>query len=238
MRLSRRAVDLFGFFFDPRVPALFIVGTLVMAVIGNAAYDLVLELIGQKTRAWLVAMIIGGLFVILFIVLALRALAAIFLRRTGARIGGSQAFSVPRRGIIFTVGKQSDMIDLGLRHQKPEFVGFLGTQESEAYANHLISAFRLAPERYTKRFVDPWNINDVREKARELFAWMMQKGLSAPEMVFAITGGLTTMSVGAFMIAEEHRIDSQYVKSDYDENGKRRPGTEEAVFISSYRAAG
>jgi hypothetical protein len=29
-----------------------------------------------------------------------------------------------------------------------------------------------------------------------------------------------------------------FVKSDYDDKGKRLPGTEEAVFISSYRAVG
>jgi hypothetical protein len=238
MRISRRTVDIFGFFFDPRVPVLFVVGTLVTAVIGNAAYELVLDLIGQKTKAKLVAIIIGGVLVIFFIVLALRALAAIFIRRTGARIGGSQAFSVPRKGIIFTVGKQSDTINLCLRHQKPEFVGFLCTEGSEQYANNLISTFHLDADHCTKQIADPWNINDVRKKSHELLFWMMQKHLSSTEIVFDITGGLTTMSVGMFMIAQENRIDSQYVKSDYDDKGKRLPGTEEAVFISSYRAVG
>jgi len=238
MRISRRAVDIFGFFFDPRVPILFFLGALIMAVIGNAAYELVIDLIGQKTRAWLVTIIIGGVLIIVFIMLALRALAEIFIRRTGARIGGSQAFSVPRKGIIFTVGKQSDTIDLCLRHQKPKFVGFLCTEGSKQYADNLISTFQLDAGCCANRLADPWSINDVREKSRELLSWMMEKPLSSNEIVFDITGGLTSMSVGAFMIAEENRIDSQYVRSDYDENGKRIPGTEDAIFISNYQAAG
>lgn len=234
MNTPRRTTDIFAFFFDSRVPALFVIGALIMAVMGNAAYDLAIDLIGQKTRAWLILIVLAGLFVIGVFVLLIKARAEILNRRTSPRIGGSLAFSTRRKAIIFTVGKQSDTIELCLRHQKPELVAFICTSGSEQFADMLISTSGLDSESILKRVVDPWDIGEVCDAARRALGWISGKGVSSSDVVFDITGGLTTMSVATFLIAEENKIDSQYVKSEYDETGKRLPKTEEAVFIKTY----
>ncbi len=236
MNTPRRTTDIFAFFFDSRVPALFVIGALIMAVMGNAAYDFAIDLIGQKTRGWLIVIVLAGLFVIVVFVLLIKARAEILNRRISPRIGGSKAFSTRRKAIIFTVGKQSDSIDLCIRHQKPELVGLIRTPGSEQYADSLIISSGLGPENVLKKAVDPWNVSEVCDGARTVLAWILGKGVSPGEVVFDTTGGLTTMSVATFLVADDNKIDSQYVKSEYDGNGKRLPKTEEAVFIKRLMA--
>lgn len=233
MKIPRRTTGLFAFMFDPRVPPLFLVGGLVIAVMGNAAFGLLTDVFG-KTRAALGLIIAGSLLLIGVVVLSLKAVAAIILSKSAARIGGSQAFSVPRKAIIFTVGNQSDTVELCLRSQNPEFVGFVCTYGSQSYADSITAVLALAPENVEKRIVDPWDIKEVRDAAGHLLTWAKAKSVSPSEIVFDVTGGLTPMSVGAFAVAEENRIDSEYVRSDYDDAGKRLPNTEEAIFISMY----
>lgn len=238
MRVPRRTSDVFAFLFDSRsVPILFIAAALIMAAMGNAFYDLLTDIIGNKARLSLLLIIGAGLALIVVVVLGLRALAEVFFRKTAARIGGSQAFSVKRRALIFTVGKQSDTVALCIHHQKPEFVGFVCTSDSERYADVAITSLGLNSRNCFKAVVDPWNVTEVRDKTRSLLQKLMGESISPSEVAFDITGGLTTMSVGAFIVAEECRIDSQYVRSEYDHVGKRLPNSEEAVFISRYHDA-
>lgn len=205
-----------------------------MAAMGNAFYDLVADLIGNKSRASLLLIIGAGLVLIIVVVLGLKALAEIFFRRQSPRIGGSEAFSVKRRAIILSVGKQSDTVALCLRHQQPEFIGFVCTNESERFTEDIIASLRLDSDKCLKKIVDPWDIIEVRDKTRDLLTKLIDRSISPSEIAFDITGGLTTMSLGVFMVAEESQIDSQYIRSEYDDAGKRLPNTEEAVFIRRF----
>jgi hypothetical protein len=233
MNKSKRTTEFFGILFDPQIPLLFMFGALVIAVMGNATYELLLDFIG-KTRTNLFYTLGGGALVILFVVVALKARAEILLRRTAARVGGSQAFAVSRTALIFTVGKQSDTIALCLRSQRPQFVAFLCTASSETFADELVKTFELGTTQVFKRITDPWDVTDVREKAGLALSWVQGNSIPQHEIAFDVTGGLTSMSIGAYMIAEEHRIDSQYVRSEYDAKGSRMPNTEEAIFIRRY----
>ncbi|MGH9425830.1 MAG: hypothetical protein ACRD2L_05920 [Terriglobia bacterium] len=238
MRVPRRTNDIFAFLFDSRsVPLLFILAALILAAMGNAFYDLLIDLIGQKTRGVLALIIASGFLLIAALVITLKALAHLFVRRTAPRIGESQAFSAKRRAIVFTAGKQSDTIEVCIAHQKPEYVGFICTSGSEQFADSAITSLGLDPDKCFKKIVNPWNVSEVRAKTSEILHALMDLGVQPADMAFDVTGGLTTMSVGVFIVAEEHRIDSQYVRSDYDERGKRLPNTEGAVFISRYTGA-
>ena len=234
MRVPRRTTDIFAFLFDTRSVPLFIFAALILAAMGNAFYDLVIDLVGQKSRAVLAILIGAGFLLIAVLVITLKALAHIFVRRIAPRIGESQAFSVKRRAIIFTVGKQGDTIEVCITHQKPEYVGFICTNGSEQCADSLIASLGLDAQKCFKRIVDPWNVSEVVEKTNHILSALMGIGIEATDMAFDITGGFTTMSIGVFIVAEEHRIDSQYVRSEYDDHGKRLPNTEDAVFISRY----
>jgi hypothetical protein len=199
---------------------------------GNAVYE-ILGISFGKTRTTQTLIIVAGLLLIGIVVLLLKAVAKLILSRR-VSTGGSEAFNVQRRALIFTVGKQSDTIQLCIQHQGPQFVGFICSRDSEAYADALVSSLGLDPDACRKRMVNPWNIDEIRENALQLLSWVKEKSVQAEDIAFDVTGGLTTMSVGVFMVAEESCIDTQYVRSEYDDNGKRLPKTEEAVFIRRY----
>ncbi len=47
---------------------------------------------------------------------------------------GGEASGIPRRAILFTVGLQTDTIDYAIRGQKPEYLAFLCTGETDPVA--------------------------------------------------------------------------------------------------------
>lgn len=240
MKIPHRTTDLFAFLFDPRARLLFLLGALIVAVMGNAAFAMLFDLtrnsrVAQGNPYIAQGLIIGsGLVLIGFVVVSLKLVAKIILNKSVARVGGSEAFSVPRRAIIFTVGKQSDTIELCLRLQQPEFVGFICTKDSQSFVDDIVGRFALSDDKWEWKTVDPWDVKDVRFAAEYLISWAQARSVPLRQIAFDVTGGLTPMSVGAFVVAQESRIDSQYVRSDYDGEGHRLPKTEQAIFISRF----
>ncbi len=150
------------------------------------------------------------------------------------RRGENVAFKVPRRGLLFTVGFQSDTISLALDHQKPDFVAFICSLHTEKVVDDVVLARGYDAEHYKKEIVDPQNIKEIRAKTGLALDWLEAKGLKSAEMVADITGGMTTMSVAVFSVTEERWVDSQYVRSAFDDQNRRIPGSEEAVLVSRY----
>jgi len=148
--------------------------------------------------------------------------------------GENIAFQVQRRGLIFTVGKPPDIVRIALRRQRPEYLALICSDWTEDVANQLRREFDFDEDHFKKEIIDPWNINEIRSKTEIILSWLAEKGLRPEEIVADITGGTVTMSVGVFSATEEKRIDSQYIRSQYDEKNKPIPGTQEAVFVSRY----
>jgi hypothetical protein len=64
---------------------------------------------------------------------------------------------------------------------------------------------------------------------------MLRQGVSAKDVVVDLTAGTTTMSVAAFMAAQERRIDCQYIHSEFDRvKNERIKGSEKAILLTSY----
>jgi hypothetical protein len=149
--------------------------------------------------------------------------------------GENAAFQVPRRGLVFTVGLQPETIRLAVRHQKPEFIGFVCSDRSEATAVHLAEEMNCNEENCMKKLVNSNDIRDIRTETGLILDWMIAKGLRAGEIAADITGGTTTMSVGVFSMTEERHVDSQYIFCrQYDDKNRCVDGTQEAVFVSRY----
>jgi len=161
-------------------------------------------------------------------------LSAQMRRRATRTVGESAAFKVPRRGIVFTIGMQTDTVRLALTEQKPEFVGLICTARSETQADAIIEELGLDETHAHKRNIDSGDIREIRAVTAHLIDWLQGQGLKPGEIAVDITGGLTTMSVAVYSMAEDMQIDTQYVRSQYDED--RRPifGTQEGVFVSRY----
>ena len=85
-----------------------------------------------------------------------------------------------------------------------------------------------------KKVVNTNDIKDIRTETGLILDWMASKGLKSSDIAADITGGTTTMSVGAFSMTEERNVDSQYIFCRQYENNRCVDGTQEAVFVSRY----
>jgi S-adenosylmethionine synthetase len=121
-----------------------------------------------------------------------------------------------------------------LENQKPDHIGFIFSIVSESYVNDLITKMRLEEDRCKKKVVDAGNVVEIRSDTKLLIEWMRANGLTNRDIVVDVTGGMTTMSVGAFSMAEEMNIDTQYITSDYDDKNRPIRGTERGVFVKRY----
>jgi hypothetical protein len=125
-------------------------------------------------------------------------------------------------------------MDYAIRGQMPEYVGFLCTEQSLPVIDGLISQHRLREGQWRREIVDARDIADVRAKTNLLIEWFLRQALASESIVVDLTGGLTPMSLGAFSVAQERQLDSQYVRSQYRGN-KPLPGTQELVFLSRFQ---
>lgn len=232
MKTRHKLSTIFSFLFDPRIPLLFIVGVIVMAVAGNAAYSLILKFIRVETVVTYLMILMGSILVLVIIVIAIKIVLTKFFGQ--ASVGKSEAFKVQRRGIIYTMGMQTDTIRFSLESQKPVYVGFLCSKASEPFVNELIKTLSFGEDKYNKKIIDPQDIIEIRVETNLIIDWMFANGLKGSDIVVDVTGGMTTMSVAAFSIADELKIDSQYIKSDFDDKNRPIKNTQRGVFVKRY----
>jgi hypothetical protein len=232
MTKKHRLSTVFSLFFDPKIPLLFLIGTFVTAVGGNAAFSFILKEIGGDTSENYLRILIGSILWLIFIVAVIKVVLSKIDKQGSSE--PSPAFEIARKGIIYTAGKQTDTIRFSLDNQKPQYVGFLCSKMSEPYVEDLIKIMEIDGDNYQKKSVDPQNVVENRTETQLLVSWMLSKGLKSSDIVIDVTGGMTTMSVGTFSMAEELRIDTQYIKSDFDDNNRPIKNTQRGVFVKRY----
>lgn len=126
---------------------------------------------------------------------------------------------------------------LAVKHQKPQYFGFICTARSEALTDELMEILCCNDGNSIKKLVNSNDLKDVRAETGLIIDWMASKGLKTQDIAADITGGTTPMSVGVFSMTEERNVDSQYIFCrQYDEKNKCVNGTQEAVFVSRYAA--
>jgi hypothetical protein len=232
MHSKHRLSTIFSFFFDPKIPLLFLIGTFVTAVGGNAAFSFILKAIGGDSSENYLRILIGSILVLIFIVVVIKVVLSKFAEQ--GSVEPSPAFEILRKGVIYTAGKQTDTIRFSLDNQKPQYIGFLCSKMSESYVEELMRAMGFDENNYQLKPVDPQNVVENRTETQLLVSWMLSIGLRSSDIVIDVTGGMTTMSVGAFSMADELKIDTQYIKSDFDENNKPIKNTQRGVFVKRF----
>ena len=152
----------------------------------------------------------------------------------------SAAFRQPRRGIVFTVGLQPTTILFALEKQQPTYVGFLCTEVSLPIAQKICADLGLDGEHAKVALADPFNMLEVRKETETLIHWLLARPtgvrLRRHEIVVDVTGGLTPLSLGAFSMAEEQRVDIQYIQPVFQNNVA--VGIKDALLVSRSAPAG
>jgi hypothetical protein len=176
-------------------------------VIPGIWIPIVITAITTGDATFIIFSLIGGAL----LMVALYSLLDKLKKRRQPTFGG-EASGIPRKGLIFTVGHQAETIDYALQGQKPQWAGFLCTEQTLGVVDRLMASQQPPPDRWRREIVDPRDIVDVRAKTHSLIDWLVKQGLKPEEIALDPTGGMTPMSLGAFSVAQERQIDSQYQK--------------------------
>jgi hypothetical protein len=185
--------------------------------------------------------VLGGLISIVVVVELHQRLSRKLRERRAPRIGEDAVFQTARRGVVFTLGLHSAKADsvarLVLTNLEPEFVGFLGTPETDkqGIAATLSDDFKLPSEKVKCETWDPIEVGEGKIKTGLVIDWMRRQGLDENSIVLDLTGGTVTMSIAAFMAAEERHIDSQYIGSEFDKvRNLVIPNSQKPILITRY----
>jgi hypothetical protein len=208
-------------FFRSRWVELLIAGVWLQSVI-SAAFSGSLALLAITT--------LGGLVLLAIIFW----LVGRFRRPPPPEYGDSEAFDTPRQALVFTVGRQKDSVLFALAAQQPAWLGLVCSRETEEVADEILAYSRLPGRCVQKEIVDPWSVVEVREKTAFILDWLARHELAPDDIAVDITGGTAIMSAAAFSMCAERQTDSQYIRSEYDQDNKLIPGTQRGVFVARY----
>jgi hypothetical protein len=202
-----------------------------------------LQLALAAVAAWLssrpAVMLLSALAVLLLLVIGV-GVKELRERRKRPEIGAEIAFQIPRRGVIFTLGlhsaKPGSVVHLVHELLKPELIGFLGTPKTDEneVAQSLCDTLDLAAGKCKSESWEPTAIREGKLKTSLIIDWMQECGLNERDIVLDLTGGTATMSVAAFMAAEERHIDCQYIYSQFDDRNQIISGTQKPILITRY----
>lgn len=220
--------ELFALFFDPRVPVLFLLGSIVLAILGNGIYDLILAFVGETPQT-LGYLAVGALLIFIGIVLGFWALLRARSRRISLALPPEQQ-AEPHAGLILPVGlnpqgAEREIIrwhlrDCVLRHcwmiVSPE------VEQSQKFNDLRFWLMEQNVEPHVLRLSDP-------NQAHQSYA-VVKSGLQAARQLLAdapvivdITGGLKPMTAGAVLACRDEGVPLQYLVSARDMAGNPDP---------------
>ncbi len=189
------------------------------------------QLFGWSEQTWLWLGQLGTLSGNLMVVLSFTGAVYAWLRRDAIRLwfrtnrfpqagGQTDASSEQWQGIVFTVSRP-DVSSWVMSRIKPRAVAFLATQASRHASDELVrQANKQHIEVIGQYFIgNPDDPAEIREQTTFFIGKMRSMGYD--KVAVDITGGKTTMSIGAFMAAEESGAPSLYVSAEYDKQLKK-----------------
>ncbi|NLS78404.1 MAG: hypothetical protein GXY76_14190 [Chloroflexi bacterium] len=231
-RINRR----FERFFDPRIPLLFLLGLVLTAVLGNAVYDWLLDLVSTP---WLLAVL--ALVALVLLVLAYAAIG--WLReRLGVGVVMSDRQVDPRPGLIVLVsqgapettsaaaairyhcrGERDERAEPTLRYLwllAGAATGLAEAETPESAATSMANAERLAAQhRPLLRHAELVSIGDIDDPQQTFEAVegiyreaKVRFGLREQEIIADFTGGTKSMTAGMVLACTPRERDLQFMK--------------------------
>lgn len=123
-------------------------------------------------------------------------------------------------GIVFTVS--NDVVPVWVMDQcKPSMIALIASEESGENARKIadIASKRSMKVMDIQHIIDPDDPQRSRRATAQAVQLMREQG--AKHIAVDVTGGKAPMSLGAFMAAEEHGVDTLYVSCDFDQALKK-----------------
>jgi len=235
MRRSRGMTDIFARFFDPRMPIFFILGGLLLALMGDSAYGLLVLWWGPSV--WALLGVLLGSFVLLGLVVV-GIYAVLRVGRLPPVVLGPEEKAKERRGLVLFLSKGEGKADeeaLRFHSSTLEYAWFIVTDAvwEEGKAHRLIGACR---ERDVG--VKPLNLRRPRDAGEsyhlveQALAEAEEQGLGPGSLYVDITGCLRPAAVGATMACLKARHDIEYVLARYNKDGQVIPETSQVMEVA------
>ena len=235
---SVRLNDLFALFFDPRVPALFLIGSLVLAVFGNAVYDLLVGAFGTTPQV-LVVISLSAILIFVFVVIVLQKLLARRRREAGVP---EQARAPERRALVLLVSPHSGggdvtIIEWHARSQRLRHCWLITTSEASARAQSL--EYELRQRNVRPYVVDIADANDVMSTYVAVLESIEHALRLAPqeEIVVDISGGTKLMTAGAALACLDSGVQMEYLVPGRQADGSVDRSIEPVPMVIRFQAA-
>jgi hypothetical protein len=246
VRFVRGLREAWGLFFNPMAVVPFLIGVVALAVLGNGVFSWAWHHFFADSYDRLWELIAWTFAIVLICVVLVAVLGPVHgaVRRWLARpavIVEHEVLKISRRGVIFTLGlkgaEKNSVPRWVLDRLKPEFVGFLGTPETDAagIVERLAADYDLEPAWRKSESWVPTAFAEGKIKAGLVIDWMREQGVDSCDIVLDLTGGLVPMSLVASLAAQERQVDCQYIVSKYDQKlGQVIDGTQRPILVTQF----
>jgi hypothetical protein len=226
--------DVFALLFDPKAPMLFVVGGVLLAVMGNAAYDLALVWLGCGFSALLIVLLVS----LVLLGLVVFALYSVLRRKKRPVELGPEEAAERRRGLVLFLSKGEGKADEeALKHHLSvlEHVWLIATDE--ARQGNKVDRLTLACRKQdvavaTLDLAKPQDAGESCRLVRRALRDAEKKGLVPGNLYVDVTGCLRPAAIEATKACLEAGHDLEYVLAKYDANGRVVPGTAQVVRVS------
>lgn len=223
--------DLFRSFLETRVPLLFLVGSIALAILGNAIYELLTSTFGA-TPEFLIALVIGAVLIFIFVTVGFRRLLhTLDARKVVVRndVQPDQQ-AEPHAGLILPVG---------LNHPGPE-AAIIAWHQRDATLRHCWLLVTPEVEREGKKLGDlrqgllergvvphiellPDAVQADRVYTQVQDTIMRARQLTeAHPLIADITGGTKAMTAGTLLACLDSDVAVQYLSTPRDSTGHPR----------------
>ncbi len=216
--------DLLRLFLETRVPVLFLIGSLALAILGNAVYELLTGVFGA-TPQFLIALIAGAVMIFAFVVVGFQRLLRGFKRRRGTTVEPDRQ-APPHRGLILPVSPNPQAADADIIawHQRDATLRHCWLLASPSVADS--ERFRDLKQNLLEQNVTPHVVllddvlraNQVYAKVREAINQAVPVGDAWP-LIADITGGNKVMTAGILLACLDAGVPVQYWVAPRNDRG-------------------
>jgi hypothetical protein len=231
----RRITDIFEGFINPSVPLAFLFGTLVLAVFGNATYDLLLELLNPQRDTALVLRLLylsgGSLLLLGVVVVGLWAWYNTYRRKQPPPLTEAIKLTQSYPALVVFVSEnpnaaEKTAIQHHLQNQTLSRLWLIVSREAREKAQTLTSWLRQQPngEAIQLTQLPLSDAFDIASAYSAVLDTLETADDMIDQLIVDITAGTKQMSAGAVLACREYGVPMQYVRGTYDA-GRVQPDT-------------
>jgi hypothetical protein len=217
---KRNANQTFELFFSPRFPFLFLLGAVLVAVMGNMASDLLKSYVGDgRLGLWMILVVSSViLFLLVVAIYAAGVFRAMLTSRNVYRFL-DKPNPAPRKGLIAFVSlTQRAHLDRAIAYHRETLkrLWLIATQEAQARAAQIVAEYNKSGVQISiVPLSEEWDLIKTKETVDQIFTEQLD-GLAEEDVIADFTGGTKPMTVGMVFACLTPSRSLQYVPAEYD----------------------